>query len=368
MGQPIRVAVLWSCLSGYLNACLKDLASREDVELFVCHSNPTANAPFDSAQFEWMKRRVSWSGKPDERALTEQIEAFRPNVLVVCGWHIPAYRKIARMLNNRAWRVMTMDNCWNAKPKQMLGLVVGPLILPSLADAAWVPGERQVSYAHLLGFPQHKIMRGLYACDTASLNSIDREPGDDSGDSFLFIGRFVEEKGIATLVDAYARYRERVSRPWPLYCYGSGPLRRMVEDREGIAVGGFVQPQDLDKVLAQSTCLVLPSKFEPWGVVVHEATTAGLLVIASSKVGATVHLVQPGSNGFVFDAGDAEACATAMQRVHELSKERRAEMSAVSRTLSTLYSPQRWSQTLLESFGAAQQANGKPKPGAASLR
>ena len=123
-----------------------------------------------------------------------------------------------------------------------------------------------------------------------------------------------------------------------------------------------MQPYELNKGLDESTCLVLPSKFEPWGVAVHEATAAGLLVIASGKVGATVHLVQPGSNGFIFDSGDVEACAAAMQRVHGLSKARRAEMSAMSRTLSSLYSPQRWSQTLLESFAAAQQTSEKPAP------
>ena len=362
MSEPVRVAVLWTCLSGYLNACLKDLAARENVELFVCHSNPSVNAPFDSAQFEWMRRRIAWSVRPDEQALIAQLEAFKPDVLVLCGWHIPAYRKAARKLRNRAWRVMTMDNCWSAKPKQMLGILVGPLILPSLADAAWVPGERQVSYAQMLGFPQHKILRGLYSCDTASLSGIHREQKSDGRDAFIFIGRFVAEKGIAALLDAYARYRERVSDPWPLDCYGSGPLRAMMEGREGIEVRGFVQPYELNKGLDESTCLVLPSKFEPWGVAVHEATAAGLLVIASGKVGATVHLVQPGSNGFIFDSGDVEACAAAMQRVHGLSKARRAEMSAMSRTLSSLYSPQRWSQTLLESFAAAQQTSEKPAP------
>ena len=45
----MRVAVLWTGLSGYLNACLKELASREGVELLVSHQAPVQQVPFDDA-------------------------------------------------------------------------------------------------------------------------------------------------------------------------------------------------------------------------------------------------------------------------------------------------------------------------------
>ena len=43
----MRIAVLWTTLSGYLNACMKELASRDGVELFVSHQAPLQQAPFD---------------------------------------------------------------------------------------------------------------------------------------------------------------------------------------------------------------------------------------------------------------------------------------------------------------------------------
>jgi glycosyltransferase involved in cell wall biosynthesis len=362
MSKSIKVAFLWTGLSGYMNACLKALASQEGVELLVCHSKPTTNAPFDESLFQWMRGAYSWSGKPDVKVVLARLDEFCPDILVVCGWHIGAYRHAARQLSKRSWRVMTMDNCWQGSAKQILGTMIGPLTLPLLADAVWVPGERQVSYAQMLGFKQHDIMRGLYSCDTDVLEDAYRqriERGDAQKPAFAFIGRFVPEKGIMTLVLAYEEYREKVRDPWPMYCYGSGPLKTMLENREGIEVRGFIQPDKLTKVLSESTCLVLPSNFEPWGVVVHEAVTAGLLVIASDKVGASIHLVQPGYNGYIFDSGDVHGCTCEMVRVHDSYPARTNEMSEVSRTLSTLYSPRRWAQTLLESFAATRNTQSR---------
>jgi glycosyltransferase involved in cell wall biosynthesis len=52
--------------------------------------------------------------------------------------------------------------------------------------------------------------------------------------------------------------------------------------------------------------LVLPSDYEPWGVVVTEAAAAGLAVIASSVVGAAADVVEEGVNGRIFRRGDKE--------------------------------------------------------------
>jgi len=45
----MRIAILWTRLSGYLNVCLKELASREGVEIFVSHEVAGSDAPFDDS-------------------------------------------------------------------------------------------------------------------------------------------------------------------------------------------------------------------------------------------------------------------------------------------------------------------------------
>jgi hypothetical protein len=64
----MRAAVLWTGLSGYLNACLKELASREGVELFVSHQASVQEAPFDDNQFAWIPDRLVWQSYKDPAA------------------------------------------------------------------------------------------------------------------------------------------------------------------------------------------------------------------------------------------------------------------------------------------------------------
>ena len=65
----------------------------------------------------------------------------------------------------------------------------------------------------------------------------------------------------------------------------------------GVEMLGFVQPDDLPAVLERAGCLVLPSRFEPWGVVVHEAAAAGLPIVCTPVCGAATRLVLDGYNG-----------------------------------------------------------------------
>jgi glycosyltransferase involved in cell wall biosynthesis len=55
--------------------------------------------------------------------------------------------------------------------------------------------------------------------------------------------------------------------------------------------------------------MVLPSEYEPFGVVVNEAMLCGCPVVVSDRVGAGYDLVSPGENGFVFPFGDVDSLA-----------------------------------------------------------
>lgn len=347
----MRIAILWAGLSGYLNACLKELASREGVEMFVSHQAPVHEAPFSHNLYAWIPNRLEWRSSADLVSLRARLNSFDPEIMVFSSWHVPAYRRMAREWAHRCLRVMAMDNCWRATPKQLMGTLISPWYIRPLADRIWVPGERQAVFARKLGFKQRDILWGLYSCNQPALETehISRVAERRAVPrSFLFIGRFVSEKGVDQLVRAYQCYREKSVDSWPLICCGAGPLRSRLEGRAGICVEGFVQPDRLREMLATSGCLVLPSTIEPWAVVVHEAASAGLLVLASRNVGASVHLVQDNYNGHVFDDRDVKGLAALMSQVSKLTDARLDTMSRASHLLSKQFTPARWADTLLE--------------------
>jgi glycosyltransferase involved in cell wall biosynthesis len=250
---------------------------------------------------------------------------------------------------------MAMDNPWLGTGRQRAGAWISPFFVKPLADVVWLPGERQATFARKLGFPQSAIMRGFYSCDQPGfevLHSSRIERGETLPHRFAFLGRMVADKGIDILVEAYASYRKQSFDPWPLVCCGSGPLRSLLENQAGIRVEGFVQPENIPQVLSSVGCLVLPSRFEPWALVVHEAASAGRPILASENVGAVTHLVQPGYNGFIFNRDDAAGLATLMLRVSAMTDAQLDRMSQASYLLSKQYSPRQWSNTLLESYKA----------------
>jgi glycosyltransferase involved in cell wall biosynthesis len=64
-----------------------------------------------------------------------------------------------------------------------------------------------------------------------------------------------------------------------------------------------------------ATVLVLPSKHEPWGLIVNEAMNAGKAVIVSDEVGCHPDLITNGVEGYVFPAGNVDALAGKLKMV-----------------------------------------------------
>ena len=110
---------------------------------------------------------------------------------------------------------------------------------------------------------------------------------------------------------------------------------------------GFLQPSELPAVFERSGCLVTPSRFEPWGVVIHEAAAAGLAVICSAACGASTRLVLDGYNGAVVPAGDQLRMAEAMTWISSGVPDR-SLIGERSAALATQFTPARWASYLLE--------------------
>ena len=351
----MRIAVLWTGLSGYMNACLKELSERQDIELFISYECAVEDAPYDESQFAWIPNRLPWRTYDDLKSLITRLEEYQPDIMVLPSWHVSPYRRAARKFATRCWRVMIMDNPWKGSFRQRFGTLLSPYYVKPITDVVWLPGERQAIFARKLGFSQSAILRGSFSCDFPAFAAVHcqrLESGQALPHRFLFVGRFVEAKCIAKLVEAYSIYRRCAAEPWPLICCGSGPLKSCLENKEGIQLDGFIQPENMPHVLSSAGCLILPSRFEPWAVVVHEAASAGRLILASENVGAITHLLQPGYNGFIFDSNDVGELVTLMCRVSVMSDSQLHQMSLASHLLSNQFSPARWANTLLDSFHA----------------
>jgi glycosyltransferase involved in cell wall biosynthesis len=135
-------------------------------------------------------------------------------------------------------------------------------------------------------------------------------PARTRSNTFLFIGRLSEEKGIGVMLKAFA------SLPYNLKIAGDGPLKDEVIEfcsrHQNIEYVGNLTREQVFPYLATGLALIFPSTwYEGMPMVLIEALASGLPVIAS-RIGAMQEMIVPGYNGLHFESGNAEGLRLAV--------------------------------------------------------
>jgi glycosyltransferase involved in cell wall biosynthesis len=136
--------------------------------------------------------------------------------------------------------------------------------------------------------------------------------------NFIFVGRLVEEKNPALLVKAFKNVLQTGSIA-NLTIVGEGncsaELAKLSSGNPNIRLLGKKFGAALLSEYQKADVLVLPSSFEPWGLVVNEAMAAGLPVLCSSAVGAAHDLVAQPNTGWVFKVNSEEELTNQLMEI-----------------------------------------------------
>jgi len=188
-------------------------------------------------------------------------------------------------------------------------------------DAFIAPSRfMQESIAHRV--PQDRIKLLYNGIDT---NEVRGSVADDG--YVLFLGRLVQEKGVETLLKAHARS----SGGWRISIAGTGPLADELMAKYNLSnFVGYVAGDALKSLIDRASVVVVPSEwYENCPMSVLEAMAYGKPVVGS-RMGGIPELVEDGKTGLLFDAGDVDALASAMDRLMA-SPELRKQMGAAAR-------------------------------------
>jgi glycosyltransferase involved in cell wall biosynthesis len=318
----VKILFCWTDISGYMAACWQTLAARSGVDLTVLANDVSTAPAFDPSLMHGMHWiRLSRGDRTDATAIQSHVGRLDPDVIVIAGWLSPAYRRMAYHVaageGGRTRLILATDTPWRGTVRQQVARLVLRRYCGQF-DAAWVPGERGRHYARRLGFPRDRVLQGLYGFDWdgASRAWDIRQRVRSRPRRFLFIGRYVRDKGIDLLLNGYARYREAVADPWDLACCGQGPLGNLLAGRPGVIDRGFRQPDQLVPEIAAASALVAPSRYDPWNVAIMEAAAGGLPILCSHACGVSAEVVREGITGHAFEAKSVEAVTHAMLQAH----------------------------------------------------
>lgn len=321
--------VLMSKLSDYMLNCFKAWQASSNIELHVVRQKvDSREAPFEFSQdiegITFYEREAM-----NDEALKALVRDTKPQVVICFGWADRGYIGAVSHRTSDTPAVITMDNQWHGTMRQWLGLVWSRIFLCRLFDFIWVPGDRQRRFASLLGFREDQIREGLYVANASNFDPICDTFVGAPVKRLVFMGRYVDAKGVRELWQGFISYHEQNQSDIELVCIGAGPLRDAAPEHPRIRHLGFVQPKDLAQELAGGGIFILPSRYEPWGLVVQEFALAGFPLVLSQPVGAGDRFLGP-DNGLLIKAVTPKAIACAVSEVDSLDPETLAKMSRAS--------------------------------------
>lgn len=185
-------------------------------------------------------------------------------------------------------------------------------------------GSRNRDYYADYGVPDSRIFPMPYAVDNdffatragaaaGNRDVLRRKLGIPSGARILlFVGKLMPRKCPDMLVAAWKKARWSGEPPLLLFV-GDGEMGETLRQAAPDAVfTGFRNQSELASFYDLADLLVVPSREEPWGLVVNEAMACGTAVVASDEVGAAHDLIGPDTGG-AFRAGDVDGLAVALR-------------------------------------------------------
>ncbi|MCL6577873.1 MAG: glycosyltransferase family 4 protein [Candidatus Bathyarchaeota archaeon] len=200
-------------------------------------------------------------------------------------------------LTYEAWKVICCSNYMVSHVQWAFGLPTDKLVMiPNGVDAeayAKVENSDLSSFRSKFALPEEKIV--------------------------LFVGRLVYEKGVQVLVNAITKVLEKVNAKFVIV--GNGYMKEQLSSIiKGLGLShkvlftGFVDDETLRKLQKCADVSVVPSLFEPFGIVALEAMAAKSPVVVSDTGGLS-EIVEHGVTGVKVYVNNPESLAWGITKV-----------------------------------------------------
>lgn len=258
----------------------------------------TRNDDFFKGNFEYetLFLKGSWLNK--YRQVRSFLRDKNIEEVIICGWSYPCFWLLAFMSPRQKNSCIVESSIYECKTTG-LKAVIKKLYL-SRIHKVYCAGKAQTEVLKRLGFKGKIVESG--GCGI--LNYMEQPPYEARKEvkRFLYVGRFIDLKNLKLLIEVFNHFPHL-----ELELAGFGEQDEELKSLAGSNVKflGAVNNKDLWKVYREADVFVLPSKSEPWGLVVEEALNNGTPVIVSNRVGCREDLVSK-ETGLVFKFDDAD--------------------------------------------------------------
>lgn len=214
------------------------------------------------------------------------------------------------------------------------------------ADLVHCLNQHTVKLLTQIGTPSEKIWYRPNAVNTELFYPDADAVGPEEKVTFLFCGRFDNQKGVDFLIAAWKKVPQTLRVNARLVLVGTGQregeFRALAAGEPEIVFAGQVERAAMPGCYRQAQVYIQPSKFEGMSNSILEALASGLPIITTAVEG-NADLVTPGHNGFLVDYGDTTGLAKAIITLIQEPKLRRKmginsrEMAEAKFSMSALF-------------------------------
>lgn len=333
---PPKIYFLISVYAQYWGGLFKAIINiQPGTEIVVVHFDRLKSGQISQAISQDIPARFIKRSSLDRKGLLRMLQADMPSIIYISGWVDKDYLHSARKyraINKHVSVVCGIDDQWKGTLRQYLGVVFFAIFYRRIFNFMWVSGKPQYHYAERFGYNHCSIISNLLSAESVVFDE-KTEPSR----RFVFVGRFVRVKGLDVLLKAYKALPGEIKKNWSLVLIGDGPERDMIQEscrvEENIYIKPFMSQEVLLQELKKGGVCCMPSRFESWGVAIHEMALLGYPLIVSSACGAATEFLISGYNGYLFRSEDVESLRDALQRMASLSDETLKLFSTRSSTL-----------------------------------
>lgn len=328
-GMPPYAATNVSCLLKDYKGSVAILGTRADVP----HRNLEELA---GADIVWLSQEKVYNW--------DDLDLGIPKVMIHTGWAYPCFNSLGKKVTQAGgYRISMIDTIWYGTFRQYVGLIVFRLVYRKWFASVIVPGKEGRKFCKLMGMPRQEIYEGLYGASPKIF--IPGPPLIDRPKRILFVGRLIERKGIMELISAVREFK-KTNTDWEFVLVGKGELEGKVDASGLFTIREFSTPTEVSELMQSSRILVLPSREENWGVVVHEATLSGCGLILSDKVGARSDLLTE-KNGFLVRSSSCDDLLNALTSLSNWDSRKYDDCFAASLSLARQFGPKVFSKSIL---------------------
>ncbi len=269
-------------------------------------------------------------------------------LVYVCNRREKKFLRLASFArNNNTVVIGQSDEQLYNSPRQYIKKFFARYLYRRHFDYMCVPGYFQYEFMKFLNFKSNQILLGAY---TANITLFDEFYFNNSNLTLrpiielLFIGRLEEEKGLIPFLSVLENLKSTYN--FKFVIVGNGSLKDQIQKFDFVEYHSFLNQESILNLLKNVSFFILPSVYEPWGVVIHEMAAAGIPTICSDACGARSAFVFDCYNGFIFKSNSPDSIESALIKAFSLSLDKINLFKLRSNQLSKSITPDLWGETI----------------------